>query len=69
MLLAQLLLRAMCQVRRPRLPLVMLPAAAVAAAIGAAAAMGAHPLHAVLTAGAHLLSDNTLTSGGGPPNP
>lgn len=70
MVLVQLLLRAMCQGGRVRLRLVMVPAVALAAAIGAASAAGAHPLHAVLSAGAQFLASlDPLTNGGGPPNP
>lgn len=66
----QLLLRAVCQSGRRGMRLVMPPAVALAAAIAAAGALGLHPLHAVLSAGAHLLAfDSTLSSGGGPPNP
>lgn len=70
MLLVQLLLRALCLGIRDRPRLVALPAVALAAALGAASVAGAHPLHAALSAGAHLLADlGTLTNGGGPPEP
>lgn len=69
MLLVQLLLRALCSAARFRSRLLAVPAMALAAAFGAATVAGAHPLHSILSAGAHLLADGTLTSGGGPPNP
>ena len=70
MVLIQLLLRALRLNVRIRPRLIALPAAALAAALGAASVAGAHPLHSILAAGAHLFADmGTLTNGGGPPNP
>lgn len=69
MLFVQLLLRALCLGIRFRPRLVALPAVALAAAIGAASVAGAHPMHSILAAGAHLFASGTLTNGGGPPDP
>ncbi len=69
MVIIQLLLRALCWNVRIRPRLIALPASALAAALGAAAVAGAHPLHSILAAGAHLFASGTLTNGGGPPDP